>query len=814
MAIRNWGSEQVVNTNTPLNQNQPRIAAMPDGGFVVVWTDADPAGGDGSGSSIKLQRFDASGVRVGLETLVNTTTPGSQVSADVAVLDNGSFVVAWNDFDTSDIRFRRFAADGTAIDIVDGLAVGTGVNVQGPAIVATAGGGFALAYNEFSGASRDDKLIFIDANGTPGAVNDIAASANDEELPDLAMFSDGSFVAVWEDSDTGFIRKALLTSAGVLVGGSTTNVSNTGGVTHDGPKVAVLANDGFVVTWQDNSDQLPDDQGTAVHAQMFDAAGVEIGTEVVVNTAIAGSQGGPAVVAMPNGGYAIVWTGTDTHGQLFDAFGARIGTEFIVSTTTANFQANAQITVLADGRLAVVWTDGSATGDDTSFAAVRMQIIDPRDGVVTGTANGEVLFGHDEVADDINALGGDDTLNGLAGADIMYGGQGDDIYVVDNEADQAVELFANGTDHVQSSASFTLRDQVENLTLTGAAAVNATGNSSANILIGNGAANVLDGLGGADQMTGGGGNDTYRVDDAGDTVTELSGGGDDLVVSAVTFTLGSNLERLALSGGANVAGIGNSLANVITGNVGFNALLGAAGNDTIDGAAGDDTLRGGLGNDLAFGGLGNDVLHGDSGNDTLRGGTGNDTAHGGLGNDSSFGDAGNDTLMGDSGNDTLRGGIGNDTARGGLGNDASFGDAGNDLLFGDAGADRLTGGTGNDRLNGGLGKDVLIGNAGRDTFSFNNALVAANVDRIADFFVPADVVQLENAVFGGLAGGVLKAAAFHKGAAAHDATDRIIYNATAGTLTFDANGDAAGGAKLFATIGKNLAMTNADFVVI
>ena len=534
---------------------------------------------------------------------------------------------------------------------------------------------------------------------------------------------------------------------------------------------------------------------------MFDAAGVEIGTEVVVNTDVAGSQGGPAVVVMPNGGYAIVWHGEGIRGQLFDAFGARIGTEFIVNTTTANFQVNAQITVLADGRLAVVWTD---TGDDTSFAAVRMQIIDPRDGVVTGTANGEVLFGHDEVADEINAFAGADTLNGLAGADIMYGGPGDDIYVVDNEADQAVELLGAGTDQVSSSASFTLRDQVENLTLTGAAAVNATGNSSANILIGNGAANVLDGLGGADQMTGGGGNDTYRVDDAGDTVTELSGGGDDLVVSAVTFTLGSNLERLALSGGANVAGIGNSLANVITGNVGFNSLLGAAG---------DDTLRGELGNDLAFGGLGNDVLHGDSGNDSLRGGTGNDTARGGLGNDSSFGDAGNDVLHGDSGNDTLRGGIGNDTARGGLGNDASFGDAGNDLLFGDAGADRLTGGTGNDRLNGGLGKDVLIGNAGRDTFSFNNVLVAANVDRIVDFVVPADIVQLENAVFGGLAGGVLKAAAFHKGAAAHDATDRIIYNAVAGTLTFDANGDAAGGAKLFATLGKNLAMTNADFFV-
>ena len=79
--------------------------------------------------------------------------------------------------------------------------------------------------------------------------------------------------------------------------------------------------------------------------------------------------------------------------------------------------------------------------------------------------------------------------------------------------------------------------------------------------------------------------------------------------------------------------------------------------------------------------------------------------------------------------------------------------------------------------------------------------------------MPADTVRLKAGVFAGLTAGVLAADAFHIGAAAADAEDRIIYNNATGALSFDSNGNTAGGITKFAQLA-GLALTNADFVVI
>jgi Ca2+-binding RTX toxin-like protein len=274
-------------------------------------------------------------------------------------------------------------------------------------------------------------------------------------------------------------------------------------------------------------------------------------------------------------------------------------------------------------------------------------------------------------------LGGNDTLIGGEGIDTMRGGTNDDTYVVDNVLDKVEELAGQGIDTVEASVSYTLSDHVENLTLIGNA-LNATGNSLNNVLTGNALNNLLDGKTGADIMKGGMGADTYIVDNVGDQVIELSGQGVDTVKSSISYTLGTFVENLELTGFA-YQGVGNSYTNLMIGNSYSNLL---------DGGAGADTMRGGLGNDIYIVDNAGDKVEEALGQgiDTVRSSisytlTDNvenlelmGSAYSGMGN--SLGNR----ITGNSFNNHLDGKLGIDTMRGGQGNDFYVVDIGGDKV--------------------------------------------------------------------------------------------------------------------------------------
>jgi Ca2+-binding RTX toxin-like protein len=233
--------------------------------------------------------------------------------------------------------------------------------------------------------------------------------------------------------------------------------------------------------------------------------------------------------------------------------------------------------------------------------------------VLIGGSGNDTLTGSDK----------DDTLNGGLGADKLAGGDGNDIYIVDNINDKITETAGQGShDLVQSSVTYTLADEVDDLTLTGAAAINGTGNAAHNEITGNSAANVLNGGGGGDLLSGGLGNDTYFVDNAGDLVIETAKGGTDTVNADVGIDIDldkginyigqeiENLTAIKLSGGHTF--VGNALANTLTGADGDDKLSGGDGNDILTGNEGNDTLDGGTGNDTMTGGIGNDIYVVDS----------------------------------------------------------------------------------------------------------------------------------------------------------------------------------------------------------
>jgi Ca2+-binding RTX toxin-like protein len=372
---------------------------------------------------------------------------------------------------------------------------------------------------------------------------------------------------------------------------------------------------------------------------------------------------------------------------------------------------------------------------------------------------------------------GNNILDGGAGNDTLIGKAGNDTYIVDSTSDTIIELAGEGTDTVKSSVSWALGDNLENLTLTGSNSINSTGNILGNTLTGNTGNNILDGGAGNDTLIGGAGDDLYIVDSANDLVTELAGGGTDTVQSSISWTLGTNLETLTLTGNSTINGTGNTLDNILLANSAGNTLDGGSGNDTLKGNIGNDILIGGAGNDTLIGGLGNDTYVVDSLSDiitenagegidttqssitwtlgdnlenltltgttaingtgnsldnTLTGNTGNNILDGGLGNDTLIGKAGNDTYIVDSARDTITelAGEGTDTVKSSiswtLGNNlenltltgttalSGTGNILDNILIANSAGNVLDGGDGNDTLTGGIGNDTLFGGLGSD----------------------------------------------------------------------------------------------------
>ncbi|ODU05319.1 MAG: hypothetical protein ABS89_02025 [Thiobacillus sp. SCN 63-1177] len=320
----------------------------------------------------------------------------------------------------------------------------------------------------------------------------------------------------------------------------------------------------------------------------------------------------------------------------------------------------------------------------------------------TGNALNNTITGNG-VANTLTGGAGNDWLDGMGGTDKLIGGTGDDTYVVDASGETVTERSGEGTDLVLSSASYALANNVENLTLTGTAAINGTGNALNNVIIGNSAANILSGGTGADTMSGGMGDDTYVVDNTLDVVAESANEGIDLVRSGVTYTLTANVENLTLTGNSAINGTGNTLDNVLIGNGAANTLTGGAGNDRLDGGAGNDTMVGGTGNDTYVVNVSTDIV-------TENANEGTDTVE----------SSATLTLANNVENLTLTGtsainGTGNtldNVLKGNSAVNSLSGLAGNDTLEGFGGADILTGGTGNDTyvLDRGYAADTVVEN--------------------------------------------------------------------------------------------------------
>ncbi|MEI8703370.1 beta strand repeat-containing protein [Mesorhizobium sp. ISC15] len=423
--------------------------------------------------------------------------------------------------------------------------------------------------------------------------------------------------------------------------------------------------------------------------------------------------------------------------------------------------------VSADGKSTSVVTANATTGTGTTTGVgVEFIATGTTNDTITGSAGVDHIQGGAGV-DTISGGTGHDVIDGGAGADTLRGNIGYDTYIVDDVGDQVVEAASEGTDTVLSSVTYTISDaDVENLTLTGATAINATGNSSNNVLTGNSAANSLSGGSGADSLSGGAGNDSLTGGRDNDTLVGDSGndylngqenadvyvfqrgdGSDTLedIVSVATTASADINAAQALGVSAN--GTVNAWVSGYYWQTSTNSLLKLA-----DGGTDSLTLTGGITADnlsFAWAGVGQDNLvvsiAGGPAGDSI---TINQQAIAAAKIEKlTFDDLGTmnfavatavgATLTGTSGDEILFGVGGNETINGGGGNDAFYGGAGNDIVNGNnsifwtGGADTFYGGAGNDSLNGAGGDDRFVFRRGDGTDSikdFNIVTTTANAD--------------------------------------------------------------------------------------
>lgn len=373
------------------------------------------------------------------------------------------------------------------------------------------------------------------------------------------------------------------------------------------------------------------------------------------------------------------------------------------------------------------------------------------DNTITGNAGNNTLAGLDG-DDTLHGLDGDDALFGGNGTDALYGGTGDDYldggagidymeggvgndnYIVDHSDDVVAEAVGEGTDQVQASASYALSANIENLFLTGSAAINGAGNDLDNYIAGNGAANTIHGGGGNDTIVGGGGDDTLVGGAADDKYAFDASSGSDVVdnvdggFDGIFFTNGITRERLSFSRDGDDLVIFVDVASIPSVRVLSHFLGGDAAIDYVQPDGGYYLTTAEINQIVAgsdTGGEYDQVIEGTAAGEQLVGSSGKDLIKGLAGDDQVFGMGGNDTLQGGDGDDYLAGGSGNGS---GSGDDRLEGGAGADTLSGEDGANTLIGGAGDDGYTYGGGQDTIDNTGGGyDGVFFNDGITAGDL---------------------------------------------------------------------------------------
>lgn len=436
--------QNLVNTiQTNGEQDDARVAALPNGGFVTVW---DSSVTDYGPVYVMMQIHDANGQPVGAAVRVSTDSGHGMVhqSPDIAVLEDGSFAVVWQHFDilgwpqTKSIMAQVFDADGVRVGSEFAVAANDYDQILDPTVTALSDGAFLVGWEVGSWYwGIDIQAQKFDANGPIGPQIELASSDQNTFDPIVETLSNGNVVIVWDElieehrraPDETKIFAQIMTDTGEVVVDKFELFETRGGRSHQ--EVIALPDGGFAVLGvgsplglarkslvlqrYDNDGNFVDDvyfkppHGEFIYSADFDFL----------------ADGGFLLTYSVLQESASYWNlQYDTYVVPFSPDGIPQSDPVQVNVTShfGLFNRDSDIAVLPDGGVVVSWNRQEALGD---LGDVYMRLFDlglygtPDDDDLAGTTGDDLIFGE----------AGNDTLRGLAGDDVLVGGAGDDLMI-------------------------------------------------------------------------------------------------------------------------------------------------------------------------------------------------------------------------------------------------------------------------------------------------------------------------------------------------------------------------------------------------
>jgi len=330
--------------------------------------------------------FSDSGIWQGCQTLDDGgLTFWSQRPVDIATIGVDDFLIVWEAYPwdppsdpTSFIRGRRMSAHAVLLTDPFDVASSEVDHPRDPRVAALPASRVILVWVDDSSSGTDDSGSSIQARifttdgiplGPPFQIN--TTTLGDQTMPDVATVPDGRFVVTWEsassagsdDSGTS-IQLRRFNAEGEPIG-SDEQVNTYISADQRNNRVACAGDGGFVIVWDSDGSSGNDQSSLSIQARIFGADGAPLGPEFQVNSYIDSAQNEPAVAAMADGRFEVVWTSDGSPGdddsfrsvqrQAFDASGGTVGSQLQVNTTTYLSQWAPDIATTPDGDFIVVW---------------------------------------------------------------------------------------------------------------------------------------------------------------------------------------------------------------------------------------------------------------------------------------------------------------------------------------------------------------------------------------------------------------------------------------------------------------------------